>query len=100
MEGGRETGREREDIGELAAGKQADIALFKLDDIRFSGSHDPLAALILCGTQQADRVMVAGEWRVIDSQAVGVDMERLLSRHQSAAVRLAKKAQLWSRAQK
>ena len=82
----------RDDIGELDVGKQADIAMFKLDDIRFSGSHDPLAALILCGAQQADRVMVAGQWRVIDSQVVGIDLAALLSRHRSAAKRLAEKA--------
>ncbi|WP_312714090.1 8-oxoguanine deaminase, partial [Stutzerimonas nitrititolerans] len=28
----------REDLGELAVGKQADLALFKLDELRFSGS--------------------------------------------------------------
>ncbi|MFN3015757.1 8-oxoguanine deaminase [Vibrio coralliilyticus] len=82
----------RSDIGELAVGKQADLAMFKLDDIRFSGSHDPLAALILCGAQQADRVMVAGHWRVLNSEVIGVDLHQLLERHKHAAARLAKKA--------
>ena len=50
----------------IAVGKQADLALFTLDEPRFSGAHDPLAALVLCGAHRADRVMVAGEWRVID----------------------------------
>lgn len=83
----------RTDIGEIAVGKQADLAMFLLDDIRFSGSHDPLAALILCGAQHADRVMVAGEWRVLDGTVRGVDMELLLHRHRTAAKRLAQKAQ-------
>ncbi|MCG9660063.1 8-oxoguanine deaminase [Vibrio mediterranei] len=78
----------RTDIGELAVGKQADIAMFKLDDIRFSGSHDPLAALLLCGAQQADRVMVAGKWRVHDGAVMGVDMPQLIERHKAAALRL------------
>lgn len=52
----------RHDIGELAPGKQADIALYKLDEARFSGAHDPLAALVLCGAHQADYVAVAGKW--------------------------------------
>lgn len=82
----------RNDIGELAVGKQADLAMFKLDDIRFSGSHDPLAALILCGAQKADRVMVAGQWRVIDNQVVGLDLAELQHRHHAAAKRLAEKA--------
>ncbi|MGF1778355.1 8-oxoguanine deaminase [Vibrio nomapromontoriensis] len=78
----------REDIGVLDVGKQADIAMFKLDDIRFSGSHDPLAALLLCGAQQADRVMVAGQWRVTDGQVVDVDIRHLIERHKAAAIRL------------
>ncbi|MGF1698987.1 8-oxoguanine deaminase [Photobacterium makurazakiensis] len=83
----------RDDIGTLAVGKQADIAMFKLDDIRFSGSHDPLAALLLCGAQQADRVMINGQWRVHDGQVIGVDIDQLLTRHRKAAMRLAEKAQ-------
>jgi 8-oxoguanine deaminase len=51
----------RDDIGELGVGKQADIALFNLDEPRFSGSHDPLAALILCGAHRANYVMVTGQ---------------------------------------
>ena len=35
----------RTDIGEIAVGKMADLALFRLDELRFSGSGDPLAAL-------------------------------------------------------
>jgi len=83
----------RKDIGEIEVGLQADISMFKLDDIRFSGSHDPLAALLLCGAQQADRVMIAGKWRVIDGQVEGVDMQQLLKRHSAAARRLALLAQ-------
>lgn len=82
----------RTDIGELAVGKQADLAMFKLDDIRFSGSHDPLAALLLCGAQQADRVMVGGQWRVHDGVVIGVDMPQLIERHKAAALRLRQKA--------
>lgn len=82
----------RNDIGKLEAGMQADIAMFKLDDIRFSGSHDPLAALLLCGAQQADKVMVAGQWRVLDGRVQGVDLADLMARHQAAAKRLAMKA--------
>ncbi|OYV47823.1 MAG: 8-oxoguanine deaminase, partial [Acidocella sp. 20-58-15] len=63
----------RDDIGEIALGKQADFALFKLDELRFSGADDPLAALITCGAHRADRVMVAGQWRVIDGAIPGLD---------------------------
>lgn len=75
----------RSDIGELAVGKQADLALFKLDELRFSGSHDPLSALLLCGADRADRMMVGGTWRVIDGQIEGLDVAQLIADHRQAA---------------
>lgn len=75
----------REDIGELAPGKQADLALFKMDEARFSGSHDPLAALLLCGAHKAERVYVAGRCLVAGGQLVDVDMPELIQRHSSLA---------------
>ncbi|TBU75602.1 8-oxoguanine deaminase [Phytopseudomonas daroniae] len=75
----------RSDIGELAVGKQADLALFKLDELRFSGSHDPLSALLLCGADRADRVMIGGQWRVIDGQIDGLDLLALIAQHRQAA---------------
>lgn len=78
----------RDDIGELAVGRQADLALFKLDELRFSGSHDPLAALLLCGAERADRVMVGGRWRVIDGRIEGLDLAALIAAHRRAARQL------------
>jgi 8-oxoguanine deaminase len=78
----------RTDIGRIAPGREADLALFTLDDLRFSGAHDPLAALVLCGATRADRVMVAGRWRVIDGQPLGVDTGALREAHSRLAVDL------------
>ncbi|MFY0699668.1 MAG: 8-oxoguanine deaminase [Bermanella sp.] len=75
----------RHDIGELAVGKKADIALYKLDEPRFSGSHDPLAALVLCGAYKADAVMINGEWKVKDSQWLGGDIQILMQEHSQAS---------------
>ena len=75
----------RDDLGEIAVGRQADLALFRLDDLRFSGSHDPLAALLLCGADRADRVMVAGRWRVVGGQIEGLDLPALVADHSAAA---------------
>ena len=71
----------RDDIGELAVGKQADIGLYKLDEARFSGAHDPLAALVLCGAHQADYVAVAGRWQVIEGKLRGFDLPQLIASH-------------------
>jgi len=75
----------RDDVGRIAAGLEADLALFTLDEPRFSGAHDPIAALVLCGAQRADRVMIAGQWRVVDGAPVGVDLAALLAEHRAAA---------------
>ena len=77
----------RKDIGEIAVGKQADFAMFTLDELRFSGAGDPLAALVLCGAHRADRVMVQGRWRVIDGMPVGIDIAALRAAHGEAARR-------------
>lgn len=77
----------RTDIGEIAVGKQADLALFTLEELRFSGAGDPLAALVLCGAHRADRVMIAGRWTVVDGQPIGVDLARLRAEHGAAARR-------------
>jgi len=78
----------RPDLGQLAPGMQADLALFRLDELRFSGSHDPLAALLLCGADRADRVMVGGQWRVVDGQIPGLDIAGLIAEHSAAARKL------------
>jgi len=75
----------RDDIGTIAVGKQADLAFYTLDELRFSGAGDPVAALVLCGAHAADRVMIAGAWRVEDGQPVGVDAARLRREHGAAA---------------
>jgi 8-oxoguanine deaminase len=78
----------RNDIGAIAVGAMADLALFKLDELRFSGSGDPLAALVLCGAHRADRVMVGGRWTVENGQIPGLDLADLIRRHSAAARRL------------
>ncbi|WP_427172460.1 8-oxoguanine deaminase [Arthrobacter sp. 92] len=78
----------RPDLGQLAPGMQADLALFRTDELRFSGSHDPVAALLLCAADRADRVMVGGAWRVVDGRIPGLDIAGLIAEHSAAARRL------------
>jgi 8-oxoguanine deaminase len=83
----------RADIGQIAPAMQADLALFSLDDLRFSGAADPLAALIMCGAHTAEHVMVAGAWRVLNQQLVDTDLAQIKADHQRAATSLLSKAQ-------
>ncbi|MFX0537167.1 8-oxoguanine deaminase [Ornithinimicrobium sp. Y1847] len=75
-------------IGVLRPGAQADFALYRRDELRFAGSHDPVASLVLCGAHQADRVMVGGTWVVEDGAVVGLDLERVLATQREEAARL------------
>ncbi len=75
----------RTDIGALKPGYKADLALFSLDELRFSGAHDPLAALVNCGAYKADAVMINGDWKVLAGEWLGGDIATLMAGHQSAA---------------
>jgi 8-oxoguanine deaminase len=75
----------RDDIGRIAPGLQADLALFTLDEPRFAGAQDLIAALALSGAHSADRVMIAGKWRVIAGRPEGVDVDALVAKHKAAA---------------
>jgi 8-oxoguanine deaminase len=78
----------RDDIGAIAVGKAADLALFTLDEPRFSGHGDAVAALVICGAHRADRVMVNGRWVVEDRAIPGLDLPALLAAHHAAARRM------------
>ena len=78
----------RAEIGKIKLGMQSDLALFKLDELRFSGYGDPLAALVICGAERADYVMVAGKWLVIDGQIPGLNLNELKNQHHKAATDL------------
>jgi len=78
----------RPDLGRIELGKQADLAMFKLDELRFSGFEDPLAALVICGAHHVDRLMIAGRWRVEDGAIPGLDIHQLMHDHQQAARRV------------
>jgi 8-oxoguanine deaminase len=75
----------RPELGRIAVGAAADLALFSLEELRFSGAADPLAAVVLCGAHRADRVMVAGRWVVEDGAIPGLDLGALIRRHGAAA---------------
>ncbi|MEM6809036.1 MAG: 8-oxoguanine deaminase [Pseudomonadota bacterium] len=79
----------RDELGTLAPGQAADFGLYALDELRFSGAGDPVAALVLCGAHRVQHLMIAGEWRVRDGAIPGLDIEALRHEHAAAAQRLA-----------
>jgi 8-oxoguanine deaminase len=75
----------RPELGRIAVGAAADLALFSLEDLRFAGALDPVAALVVCGAHKADRVMVGGRWVVRDGAIPGLDLAALIARQNEAA---------------
>ncbi len=81
----------RDDIGHLAPGMAADLALFDLRTLGFAGGavHDPVAALLLCAPAQAAYTIVNGRVVVRQGQLATVDLGPLLERHNRLARQLA-----------
>lgn len=84
----------RSDIGRLAPGRQADLAMFRADGLGFTGADDALAGLVRSMPARADRVMVAGRWIVEDGMLPGFDVAALAHGHAEAARRLRARAGL------
>jgi 8-oxoguanine deaminase len=78
----------RQDIGEISVGKQADLAVFDLNELRFSGVGDPIAALVTCGAHQVDKLMLAGKWVIEDGQHYAIDEHELQIEHTKLAKKL------------
>jgi len=79
----------RDDIGQLAPGKAADLIGFRLKRIDFAGAlHDPLAALIFCAPQRVDLSIINGKTVVEDGNLLTVDMGPVIERHNHIARQL------------
>ncbi len=77
----------RSDIGQLAPGLCADLALFDLSALGFAGGavHDPVGALLLCAPAQAAYTIVDGRVRVRAGRLVAFDLEPIQRRHDALA---------------
>ena len=84
----------RKDIGYLAAGMCADLALFDLRTLGFAGGavHDPVGSLLLCASPQAAYTVVNGRVVVREGQLATVELGPLLERHNQLAITLAQTA--------
>lgn len=86
VEGARCLGRR--DIGTLEAGKRADIALFDLRDVGYSGAADPLSALLLCAPTRVETLVVEGRLVVENRELRTLALEPVLRRHRRMAAKL------------
>jgi len=82
IEGARCLGRDDE-LGSLEAGKLADVALWRMDDLAHAGIEDPVAALVLGAPRPVDTLLVGGrvvveaaELRTASEQEITTDIAR------------------------
>jgi cytosine/adenosine deaminase-related metal-dependent hydrolase len=79
----------RHDIGQLAPGKRADIAVWRTDGLELGGAEtDPVAGLVLSAPHRVARLYVAGEEVVRDGRLVRADEEEIAREHRKQTARM------------
>ncbi|HCD64081.1 MAG TPA: 8-oxoguanine deaminase [Alphaproteobacteria bacterium] len=84
----------RHDIGQIAPGFGADMAIFSRNCIELSGTQtDPLAGLVFCGPVKPRHVLINGKWVVREHQLTTLSLPDLLDRHHRCATDLLNRSQ-------
>ena len=76
----------RDDVGALAPGMRADIAVWDVAGLETAGAWDPVAALVLCGPRGVRDLVVEGRRIVTAGRLATLDQDHL-ARHQSRLAR-------------
>ena len=89
--GGAEVLGRAHELGQIKVGFCADIAMFRTDTLSMAGGavHDPVGALLLCASDNADYTIVNGRVVVRKGEIATVDMGPLIERHNQLAMQLA-----------
>jgi len=77
----------RDDIGSIAPGKCADLAVWRTDGLEVGGAEDPVAALVFSGPHRVDRLYVGGELVVRGGALVRADEAEIARAHRIQAAR-------------
>ncbi|MEU6642346.1 8-oxoguanine deaminase [Saccharomonospora sp. NPDC046836] len=87
MGGARCLGRQDE-LGSLEPGKLADLALWRLDGLRYAGITDPVAALVLGAVPDVELMLVGGETVVAGGELRTADEAAIAAQLRAASGRL------------
>lgn len=80
---------QRPDIGSLEVGKAADLVSFKVDGLFHAGGQsDVIASLLTCGPSHVDLSIINGKIIVENGELLGVDIAKLVIRHNELAHQL------------
>ena len=75
----------RPDLGALATGRCADVAIFPAVDVFSSGCENPVDALLLCWPRQVESLIVGGRVRIDGGVFGDLDLDGLIVRHHARA---------------
>ena len=79
----------RDDIGSLAPGMRADVAVWRTDGLELGGAEtDPVAGLVLSAPHRVDRLYVGGEEVVRDGHLTRADEAEIAALHRVQSRRL------------
>jgi cytosine/adenosine deaminase-related metal-dependent hydrolase len=82
----------RDDIGALEPGRHADVALFDLRALEYSGAGAALPAQLLCAPTRVHTLVINGRPVVEDGQLRTVALEPVLRDHRRVAARIVSRA--------
>ena len=77
----------RDDVGQLAPGKCADVAVWRTDGLELGGAADPVDGLVLSGPHRVDRLYVGGDLVVEGGTLVRADEAEIACAHRTQAAR-------------
>jgi cytosine/adenosine deaminase-related metal-dependent hydrolase len=83
----------RDDVGSLEPGMRADVALFGVDGIAHAGAEaDPVAGLLMGGTQRVRNLLVQGRFVVRDGELATADEREIAREGRAVGRRIAEAA--------
>jgi len=85
----------RDDIGQIAAGKQADLALFSINRLEYAGGlSDPLGALVFSARlSPVDYLMIKGQLKIRKTIS-SINEADLIKKHNQISVSMLERAEL------
>jgi cytosine/adenosine deaminase-related metal-dependent hydrolase len=77
----------RDDLGQIVAGKCADLAVWPMDTLELGGAADPVSGLVFSGPHRVDRLYVGGEVVVRGGALARADETEIAREHRMQAAR-------------
>ena len=75
----------RGDLGAIAPGRCADLAVWRTDLLELAGTRDPVAGLVFSAPHRVDRLLVGGEDVVREGQLVHASEQAIAQEHRRQA---------------